>query len=113
MLCRGYFMNDWSDDRCLKLLENCYNSLPNDGKVIVVEQILPIYPEISTFARSKFLLDMLLMTQKPGGKERKQHEFDPLAFGSGFMSFALPCYFCNSHVMEFYKKGVKSVSVVV
>ncbi|KAF3955199.1 hypothetical protein CMV_019555 [Castanea mollissima] len=106
-------LHDWSDDCCLKLLENCYNSLPNDGKVIVVEQILPIYPEISTFARSKSLLDMLLMTQKPGGKERKQHEFDSLAFGSGFMSFALPCYFCNSHVMEFYKKGLKSVSIVV
>ncbi|KAL4622044.1 hypothetical protein ACB092_06G268700 [Castanea dentata] len=59
-------LHDWSDDCCLKLLENCYNSLPNDGKVIVVEQILPIYPEISTFARSKSLLDMLLMTQKPG-----------------------------------------------
>ncbi|XP_075669198.1 anthranilate N-methyltransferase-like [Castanea sativa] len=103
-------LRDWSDNRCLKLLKNCYNSLPKDGKVIVVEQILPTYPEMTTTARGKSLLDMLMMTQKPGGKVRMQHELVDLAYGAGFKTICFTCSVCNSVVMEFIKKDMESVS---
>lgn len=97
-------LRDWSDDHCSKLLKNCYNSLPKNGKVIVVEQILPIFPEMTTFAMGKSLLDMLMMTQKPGGRVRMQHELFDLAFGAGFKTISFTCFVCNSAVMEFNKK---------
>ncbi|KAM4100014.1 hypothetical protein ACB094_05G036300 [Castanea mollissima] len=28
-----WILHDWSDEYCLKLLKNCYNAIPNDGKV--------------------------------------------------------------------------------
>lgn len=104
---------DWSDDHCLKLLKNCYNSLPKDGKVIIVEQILPIFPEMTTSARGKSLLDMLMMTQKPGGKVRMQQELFDLAFGAGFKTISFACFVCNSAVMEFNKQDKEFVSFVL
>ncbi|XP_047260147.1 caffeic acid 3-O-methyltransferase-like [Capsicum annuum] len=35
MLVQG-ICHDWSDDHCLKLLKNCYEALPTNGKVIIV-----------------------------------------------------------------------------
>ncbi|KAL4336022.1 hypothetical protein GQ457_07G036520 [Hibiscus cannabinus] len=35
-------LHDWSDDYCLKLLKNCYDAIPNEGKIIVVDAILPV-----------------------------------------------------------------------
>jgi caffeic acid 3-O-methyltransferase len=52
VIINGYFLqwilHDWSDEQCLKLLKNCYDATPNDGKVIVVEAVLPAMPEITT-----------------------------------------------------------------
>ncbi|KAM1816534.1 hypothetical protein ACFX12_000932 [Malus domestica] len=28
-----WILHDWTDAQCLKLLKNCYNAIPNDGKV--------------------------------------------------------------------------------
>ena len=75
-----------------------------------MEQILPIFPEITTFAWGKSLLDMLMMTQKPGGKVRMQQELFDLAFGAGFKTISFTCFICNSTVMEFNKKDKESVS---
>ncbi|RZC54399.1 hypothetical protein C5167_013249 [Papaver somniferum] len=36
-----WILHDWSDEYCLKLLKNCYEALPDCGKVIVVEANLP------------------------------------------------------------------------
>ncbi|KAK4578141.1 hypothetical protein RGQ29_028328 [Quercus rubra] len=55
----------------MKLLKNCYNAIPNDGKVIVVEAVIPTMPNISNSMKSTYQLDMLMMTQSTEGKERK------------------------------------------
>ncbi|XP_054782100.1 cathecol O-methyltransferase 1-like [Prosopis cineraria] len=56
-------LHDWSDERCLKLLKNCHNAILEVGKVIVVDAVLPIVPEISTSAKSTSQRDMIMMTQ--------------------------------------------------
>ncbi|GMY09115.1 anthranilate N-methyltransferase-like [Fagus crenata] len=96
-------LHAWSDDCCLKLLKNCYNALPNTGKVIVLEQILPIYVDIAPFFQEKSLSDMLMMTQTPGGKERMQQELFALAFGAGFKRISIAGRVCNTIVLEFIK----------
>ncbi|KAK9199992.1 hypothetical protein WN944_015186 [Citrus x changshan-huyou] len=98
-----WILHDWSDEHCLKLLKNCYKSIPEDGKVIVVESILPDLPETSTLSKRNSQIDVLMMTQNPGGKERTKHEFMTLATGAGFSGIRFECFTCNLWVMEFYK----------
>ncbi|XP_038726207.1 caffeic acid 3-O-methyltransferase-like [Tripterygium wilfordii] len=98
-----WILHDWSDEHCLKLLKNCYNAIPDDGKVIVVEAILPIILETSFTVRATSALDVLMMTQNPGGKERNQTEIIELATGAGFKGVGFACFVCNFWVLEFFK----------
>ncbi|KAL4299572.1 hypothetical protein AHAS_Ahas17G0114300 [Arachis hypogaea] len=77
-------LHDWGDDECLKILKICLKAIPNDGKVIVVETIVPIVPEPTSFAKNAFRNDVIMMTQMPGGIERTKQDYMDLANGSGF-----------------------------
>ncbi|GAB2291152.1 hypothetical protein Dimus_025411 [Dionaea muscipula] len=35
-----WILHCWSDDHCIKILKNCYEALPDDRKVIIVEGII-------------------------------------------------------------------------
>jgi caffeic acid 3-O-methyltransferase len=87
----------------LKLLKNCCKSLPNSGKVIIVESIRPVAPESSVSANIVFEQDLFMLAQNPGGKERTQKEFEALALKSGFSGGEVICCAYNSWVMEFHK----------
>ncbi|XP_021748138.1 caffeic acid 3-O-methyltransferase-like [Chenopodium quinoa] len=98
-----WILHDWSDERCLILLKNCYKALPKDGKVIVAEAIITDDPEKTTFARAISQVDLLMMTQNPGGKERSKREFEALAKGAGFTCFNFQYTTQGFWIMEFYK----------
>ncbi|MFQ6659027.1 hypothetical protein Gotur_028071 [Gossypium turneri] len=98
-----WILHDWSDDHCLKLLKNCYNAIPKDGKVIVVEAVVPVEPEANAYLRSITQLDVLMMAQNPGGKERTKSEFEALATKAGFSGIRYECFACNYWIMEFFK----------
>ncbi|KAL9385224.1 hypothetical protein Peur_022234 [Populus x canadensis] len=98
-----WILHDWSDDHCLKLLKNCYKAIPDNGKVIVMESVLSITAKTSPAARAISQLDVLMMTQNPGGKERTEHEFMALATGAGFRGIKYEAFVCNFWVMEFFK----------
>ncbi|EXC13660.1 Caffeic acid 3-O-methyltransferase [Morus notabilis] len=97
-----WILHDWTDEHCLKLLKNCYEAIPDDGKVIVVEAILPV-SGTSSAAKTAFQFDVGMMTQNPGGKERSQQEFVALAVGAGFSGIRFECFVTNYWVMEFFK----------
>ncbi|KAK7818811.1 caffeic acid 3-o-methyltransferase [Quercus suber] len=98
-----WILHDWSDEYCLKLLKNCYNAIPNDGKVIAVEAVLPTMPENSSSMKSTTHLDLIMMTQNPGGRERTQQEFMALATRAGFSGIRFGCCVSDIWVMEFFK----------
>ena len=98
-----WILHDWSDEHCLKLLKNCRKALPDNGKVILMESILPVYPEPTTAAQGVIHLDMIMLAHYPGGKERTEREFDALAKGAGFSRSKVICGYANSWVLEFYK----------
>ncbi|KAL4285274.1 hypothetical protein GQ457_16G006680 [Hibiscus cannabinus] len=83
-----WILHDWSDHRCVKLLKNCYNAIPEKGKVIVVEAVVPTVPEANAYSRGITQMDVLMMTQNPGGKERTKQEFEALASKAGFSGMA-------------------------
>ncbi|XP_010256417.1 PREDICTED: caffeic acid 3-O-methyltransferase-like [Nelumbo nucifera] len=97
-------LHDWNDEDCLKLLKNCWKALPNLGKVIALESILPETLE-ATDPVSKVVWeqDLLMLSQSPGGKERTYKQFQDLALSSGFTSFQVVCSAYHSCVLEFQK----------
>ncbi|XP_052113663.1 anthranilate N-methyltransferase-like [Arachis duranensis] len=96
-------LHDWSDEHCLKVLKNCHKAIPEDGKVIVVDTMVPVLPENKTAAKVAFKADLLMMTQNIGGKERTKHDFIHLATASGFSSIKFVCSVSGYWVMEFYR----------
>ncbi|XP_037496748.1 caffeic acid 3-O-methyltransferase [Jatropha curcas] len=100
-----WICHDWSDEYCLKLLKNCYNAIPANGKVIVAEYILPVAPDTSLATKAVIHMDCLMLAHLPGGKERTEEEFETLAKGAGFQGFQVICSAFNTYVMEFLKKA--------
>ncbi|CAN6728358.1 unnamed protein product [Malus baccata var. baccata] len=81
----------FSDEHCLKLLKNCYATLPDNGKVILVDIIIPVSPNSSLATKLANHVDIIMLTHNPGGKERTEKEFEALAKGSGFQGFRVMC----------------------
>jgi ubiquinone/menaquinone biosynthesis C-methylase UbiE len=74
-----WIIHDWNDEQSITIMKNCARALPDNGKLILVEAVVPLGDEMH-FA--KFIdLNMLVMT---GGKERTEEEFRQLYEGAGF-----------------------------
>ena len=85
-------------------MKNCHKALPEKGKVIVVDTIIPVAAETSLHARHAFDLDLNMLTNSPGGKERTEPEFQELANAARFVGGVKPICCVNGFwVMEFYK----------
>lgn len=95
--------HDWSDEHCLKLLKNCYEALPDNGKVIVVECLVPVAPDSSLLTKQVVHLDCIMMAHTAGGRERTEEEFESLARRVGFKGFQVICNVYGNYIMEFYK----------
>ncbi|KAL2939670.1 Caffeic acid 3-O-methyltransferase [Bienertia sinuspersici] len=97
-----WILHDWDDQHCLKLLKNCYNALPKNGKVIVVEEMIANEAGSTNSSKATSQMDVLMMTV-PGGKERNRQQFEALAKVAGFSNVNFDCCVYNFWVMEFYK----------
>jgi hypothetical protein len=72
-------LHDWDDERAVAILRNCRRSITDDGRLLVLEQVLPEGDEPS-YAK---VIDLIMMTLL-GGKERTQAEWDSLLRAAGF-----------------------------
>lgn len=74
-----HIIHDWDDDRAAAILENIRKVLPKDGRVILIESVIPPGNEPSL---GKIIdLEMLVM---PGGRERTADEFGRLFERAGY-----------------------------
>lgn len=74
-----HIIHDWDDAKSLTILKNCHAAIPEDGKLLLVESVIP---PGNDFCFAKFLdLTMLLI---PGGKERTENEYRELYEAAGF-----------------------------
>ncbi|OAY44497.1 caffeic acid 3-O-methyltransferase 1 [Manihot esculenta] len=99
-----WILHDWDDDQCLKILKNCYDALPEFGKVIVVESVIPEFVETDVLSRNVFKLDINMLIAIPGGKERTEKEFETLAKVAGFAAVKLIDRAYSYSILEFYKR---------
>ncbi|KAL8188566.1 hypothetical protein R6Q57_029854 [Mikania cordata] len=98
-----WILHDWSDAHCLQILKNCYKSLPENGKVIVAECILPEAPDSTTATLNVIHIDVIMLAHSSGDKERTKKEFEALAKQAGFKGFNKAACALNTWVMEFCK----------
>ncbi|THU44334.1 hypothetical protein C4D60_Mb02t06320 [Musa balbisiana] len=97
-----WILHDWTDEQCARILKNCWKALPEEGKVIVVEYLLPVIPEPDSRSQGIFPLDIGMMIHT-GGRERTQEEFEAMAKEAGFTGFKATYVSLYSWVMEFTK----------
>jgi len=74
-----HIIHDWDDARALSILRNCHRAMPEDGKLLLVEMVVPTGNE-PHFAKIQDLEMML----SPGGLERTRDEYRELFAAAGF-----------------------------
>ena len=74
-----HIIHDWYDDNNQKILRNIRANMPDDGKVLIIEVVVP-EGNVPHFSK---IID-LEMLMAPGGVERTPAEFEQLLNDSGF-----------------------------
>ena len=76
-------IHDWDDARSVTILQNCRKALPDRGKLLLVERLMPETPTTADEDREQALSD-LNMLSGPGGLERTKAQYCELLDRSGF-----------------------------
>ncbi|KAF3972918.1 hypothetical protein CMV_003629 [Castanea mollissima] len=96
-------LHDWNDENCKKLLRTCYKALPDKGKLVIIELLMPEATESSLASQYISRLDMSMLLNLEG-QERTEKEYEALCKESGFSNFQVVfCAFTLFAVMEFHK----------
>ncbi|PIA64691.1 hypothetical protein AQUCO_00100267v1 [Aquilegia coerulea] len=98
-----WILHNWSDELCARALKNCYEALPSNGKIIIVESIIPEFPETNPASNLAFMDDSFMLALCNGGKNRTEKEFEDLSIKAGFPGFKLICCAFNSWIIELSK----------
>ena len=74
-----FIIHDWNEEKAATILRNCHQAMPDNGKLLLCEAIIPAGSEPSPV---HFMdLVMLLVT---GGRERTEAEYRSLLRSNGF-----------------------------
>lgn len=76
----SHIIHDWGDEDCIKILKNIRQVIPDNGRLLVVEMVVP---NGNTPHLSKWM-DIAMMIMYPEGKERTEAEFRALFQAAGF-----------------------------
>ncbi|WP_084505388.1 methyltransferase [Nocardia harenae] len=88
-------LHDWDDERCGTILANCRKAVPADGRLLIVESVLP--EVIDTADPAPYLTDISMLVNM-GGQERTRDEYETLCREAGFAVIAVhPTVFPTSY----------------
>jgi O-methyltransferase domain len=76
-----HIIHDWDDDRCVRLLRNCRESIDGNGRIFCVDAVLP--PMGDTSGAAAKILDIMVMLAV-GGRERTRDQWEALYGAAGF-----------------------------
>lgn len=74
-----HVIHNWGRDEAIKILQNCSAALPSNGKILILETIIPTGDD-GSFAKLRDLSMMLLV----GGEERTEAEYRDILQAAGF-----------------------------
>lgn len=69
----SHIIHDWSEVQCLTILGNCRRAMKPDGRVLIIEMVLPA----GNAPHPGKMLDMMMLIG-PGGQERTEQEYAEL-----------------------------------
>lgn len=75
-------IHDWDDDRAAAILRNCRGAMPREGRLLLVEPVLP--PRVESAEITGVVMSDLNMLVCAGGRERTEAEFRELFAAAGF-----------------------------
>jgi O-methyltransferase len=75
----SHIIHDWREDLCLTILGNCHRAMRPDGRVLIIEMVLPP----GNTPHPGKMLDMMMLVG-PGGQERTEPEYAALLDKAGF-----------------------------
>lgn len=102
-----YFLSSWKDEDALKILRHCKAALPQHGKVVLLQCIVPDLGEPTVCADGIIpaLFATQIMVAVPGGAWRTQKEYERLFTETGFQLEKVVHTGTNLSALEF---GLKS-----
>ncbi|CAN6460679.1 unnamed protein product [Victoria cruziana] len=97
----------FSDEECKKVLKNCYEALPEDGKLILCDTVVPEEADDSERTRMMLVEDIFLMAIYAADfRNRTESEYRRLGEAAGFGGFR--AFYNFDHLltlMEFKKQS--------
>ena len=75
----SHIIHDWNEDQCLTILGHCRKAMAPDGRLLIVEMVLPA----GDTPHPGKLFDMVMLVL-PGGQERTEAEYAALLSKAGF-----------------------------
>jgi hypothetical protein len=75
----SHIIHDWTEDQCLTILGHCRKAMKPDGRLLIVEMVLPA----GDTPHPGKILDMVMLVI-PGGQERTEAEYASLLGKAGF-----------------------------
>lgn len=74
-----HIIHDWDDARSQKILSNIANAMTPDGRVLIVDMVVPD----ERVPHPSYFLDITMLCQTIGGRERTKQQFENLLAISG------------------------------
>jgi hypothetical protein len=97
-------IRDWDDDRAATILRHCRNAIPEHGRLLIIEPVLP--GTVDTTGPPITYPSDLNMLVNVGGRERVRADFEQLTKRAGFActvieSLPAPNAFCPIEAVPF------------
>ena len=88
-------LHDWDDERCVTILKNCQGAMAENGRVLLVETVIP--PASAPSFDRLLDLNMLVIS---GGRERSEAEYRALFDAAGLRLTKIVPTLCPLSVIE-------------
>ena len=75
-------LHDWSDERAATILGHCRTAIPDHGRLLIIEPVLPEVVD-GTLPPTMYLSDLNMLVNL-GGRERTRADFERLCRRAGF-----------------------------
>ena len=79
----SHTLHNWDDARALRIIESCRKAMSGEGRLLVVEMVVPPQPDPSPEAYVLAMTDLQMMVMT-GGRERSEEEWRALLASGGF-----------------------------
>jgi len=79
----SFILHDWADEACLKILGRVREAIAADGRLLVIERLVPPCAKDRALLRHQLYQDVNMMVNF-GGRERSEEEFRRLLGAAGF-----------------------------